>query len=168
MSIPLPTYDQVIELPAQTTQLVPPEFIDVNGHMNITRYLEVGATGWWTRSTNDLTMGDAYVTERGLTTFTAEHHIRYLSEMLEGDEMSTHTRVIARSDKVLHSMSIIANRTRERVSCILELTQLHIDISTRRPTAFPDDIATRIDVALKADDVAWPAPVCGVMGVRRS
>jgi acyl-CoA thioester hydrolase len=38
---PLPSYDQVLELPAVITRPVPPEYLDENDHMNIGRYLEV-------------------------------------------------------------------------------------------------------------------------------
>lgn len=167
VSIPLPTYDQVLELPAQRTQAVPPEFIDVNGHMNIGRYLQLGAEGVWVRCSEDFAMGEDYIPERGLSNFTAEHHIRYLAEVLEGEEVSTHVRLLSRSDKVIHAMALILNRSRQRLACTVEVTLLHVDMAGRRAVRFPDDIAPRLDAALKADDLDWPAPVCGSMGPNR-
>ena len=38
----LPTYEQILKLPAQFDQTVPEEFIDENGHMNIGDYFRRG------------------------------------------------------------------------------------------------------------------------------
>ncbi|MET0766818.1 MAG: thioesterase family protein [Aeromicrobium sp.] len=167
MSISLPTYQQVVELPAQIERVVPPEFIDENGHMNIGRYFQLGGEALWTRCVGDLGMDDDYISDRGMSTFTAEHHIQYFSELLEGDAVSSRVRLLARSDKVLHALTMIVDETRHRLACVVETTIVHIDMTTRRPVAFPDDIAALVDTALKADDLDWPAPVCGSMGIRR-
>jgi acyl-CoA thioester hydrolase len=167
VSTPLPTYDQVVELPAQISRSVPAEFIDENGHMNIGRYLLLGGEALWKRSLSDLGMNESYIPERGLSTFTAEHHLQYFSEMLEGTEVSVRVRLLERSDKVFHAVSLVVDETTQRLSCVVEATIVHIDMTTRRPTPFPDDIAALLDLALKADALDWAAPVCGAMGVRR-
>jgi acyl-CoA thioester hydrolase len=167
VSIPLPSYEQVLELPAQIVRVIPPNYIDLNGHMNIGRYLLLGGEGVWHRCT-ELGMGDTYIPERGLSNFTAEHHIRYFTEVLEGEEVSTHVRLIARSDKALHALALIVNRSRQQLACTVEVTLVHMDMRSRRPTGFPADIAPLIDAALADDTCEWPAPVCGAMGVRRS
>lgn len=168
MSIIAPTYDQVLELPAQVDRTVPPEFIDENGHMNIGRYLELGGRALWQRCLTELGMPEDYITVRGFSTFTAEHHLTYLSEILEGEHTSVHTRLVDRSDKVLHAVSLIANRTQERLACVMESTIVHMDMTRRRPTAFPEDVVGLLDAGLKRDDLPWPAPVTGSMGIRRS
>ncbi|MRK00281.1 thioesterase [Aeromicrobium sp. S22] len=167
MSLSLPTYDQVLELPAQVDRVVPQEFIDVNGHMNIGRYLEIGGSALWLRCQEDLAMTDDYISSRAMSTFTAEHHLTYYAEILEGEEVSAHVRLVERSDKVLHTVTLIANRTRGQLACVLEATLVHMDMSTRRPTPFPDDVAELIDAGLKSDDLPWLPPLCGAMGVRR-
>lgn len=167
MSISIPSYAQITELAAQIDQDVPPEFIDENGHMNIGRYLELGGDAIWRRCQTDLGMGIEHLTTRGLSTFTAEHHLTYLSEMLEGERVSVHVRLIDRSDKTLHLVSLIVNQTQQRIACVVEAMLVHIDMGPRRPTPFPDDVAELIDAELKADNLAWPAPLSGSMGVRR-
>jgi acyl-CoA thioester hydrolase len=162
-----PTYEQVLELPARLVQVVPAEFIDENGHMNIGRYFELGGRAVWDRGIEELGMGDDYIPERGMSTFTAEHHLRYFAEILRDEQVSVHVRLIDRSDKVLHGTALILNRTRRQLACTMEFTLVHMAMATRRPTAFPDDVALLIDTALKADDLDWPAPVCGAMGVRK-
>ncbi|MET0927960.1 MAG: thioesterase family protein [Aeromicrobium sp.] len=167
MSTTPPSYDQVVELPAQISQSVPAEFIDDNGHMNIGRYLQLGGQALWKRSLADLGMGASYIHDRGMSTFTAEHHLQYFSELLEGNDLSVRVRLLERSDRVFHAVSLVVDETQRRLACVVETTIVHIDMTTRRPTAFPDDIATLLDVALKADALDWSAPVCGAMGVRR-
>lgn len=157
-----------MQLPAQIDRVVPPEFIDENGHMNIGRYLELGAVGLWERCKTDLGMPAGYVLDRGLSNFTAEHHLRYLAEILEGEQVTAHVRLVARSAKALHSVSLIVNQTQQQLACVMETTLVHIDMGTRRPVPFPDDVAPLIDAGLKSDDLEWPAPLTGSMGVRRT
>jgi acyl-CoA thioester hydrolase len=163
----LPSHDQILELPAQTRRVVPPEFIDENGHMNIGRYLELGGHALWGRCLGDLGMDESYIPERGMSTFTAEHHIQYFAEILEGADVSVRVRLLERSDKVFHAVSLVVDETNRRLACSVEAFIVHMDMTTRRPTPFPDDIAALLDIALKDDALAWPAPVCGSMGVRR-
>lgn len=165
--IPTPTYAQVLKLPATLSRTVPEEFIDTNGHMNIGRYLEVSAWGLW-ESTKPAGLGKDYIETRNFSTFTAEHHLRYLSELQLGDELTVHPRMLQRSDKVMHSITFVLDRTREVLAATCEAVLIHVDMGTRRPAAFPADIAVGLDALLKEHDVAWPAPVCGSMGVRRA
>lgn len=171
MSRPLetttPSVDQICEIPATTEQQVRPEYIDENLHMNIQHYLVLGATALGARC-DELGLGQDYIDSRRLTVFTAEHHLRYHTELLLGQELSVHVRLLERSSKVIHAMAFLVNRSDNVLACTLEVTLVHVGMDTRRPVDFPGDIAERLDAALKEQsDLDWPAPVCGVMGVRR-
>ncbi len=167
MSIPLPSYEQVLELPGTAPRAVPPEFIDENGHMNIGRYLEVASHALWDVTTA-IGLGQSYIDERGLSTFTAEHHLTYLGELLEGEEFSVHVRLLERSAKVMHSLTLLVDRRRERLAFTCEATLVHVNMSTRRPADIPDDITAGLDrLIAEHDAVTWPAPLSGAMGVRR-
>lgn len=161
-----PTVDQVRELPAARTTTVPESYLDENDHMNIGRYLEEAATGLWER-TIELGMGQDYIDRRGLTTFTAEHHIRYLGELRLGDRLSVHVRFVERSEKVLHTMAYVVDDTHDRLACTFESTTVHVGMASRRPEPFPDDIAAALDEEVAATTREWPPALCGVMGVRR-
>jgi acyl-CoA thioester hydrolase len=167
VSTSFPTFDQVLELPAQIVRHVPAEYIDENGHMNIGRYLLLGGSALWQRCIDELGMPESYIADRGLSTFTAEHHLTYYAEILEGEEVSVHVRLIDRSDKTFHAISLIVNRDRQQVACVVEAMLVHMDMTTRRPTDFPDDVAALLDAALTSDAVEWPAPLSGSIGVRR-
>ena len=162
----LPTVDQVRELPAVRTTVVPQEYLDENDHMNIGRYFEEAATGLWGRVI-ELGLGQSYIDERRLSTFTAEHHITYLNELRLGNQLSVHVRLLERSAKVLHEMAFVVDDTHDRLACLFESTLVHVDMTTRRPTPFPDDIAATLDAEITRCSLGWAAPVCGAMGVRR-
>lgn len=163
----VPTFDQVLEVAALLGGTVTPDFIDANGHMNIRRYMEHCA-----RSADvicrDVGIDDDYRARRRMGVFTVEHHLRYFSELREGEKFSVHSRVLERSDKGVHLMAFLLDRTHERLSNTLEIVLVHVDMDTRRATPMPADIAAGWDrhVAL-SDALDWPAPVCGAMGIRR-
>lgn len=162
-----PTFEQVMGLPALVETSVSPDFIVENGHMNIRHYLELDARST-TVLVEELGIDHAYRRDRRMGVFTAEHHLRYFSEMHEGEKISVHPRVLGRSAKVVHMMAFLLDRTNQRLANTLELVLVHVDMDTRRPVSMPDDIASGFDRWL-ADDavVSWAAPVCGVMGLRR-
>jgi acyl-CoA thioester hydrolase len=163
----LPTYDEVVGLPALIEDTVPGGFIDVNGHMNIKHYLDYGATGADVIC-RQVGIDDDYRAHRRMGVFTAEHHIRYAAEMHEGSRFSVHTRFLERSAKAGHLLAFILDRDREVLSCTVEIVLVHVGMDTRRPVDFPPDVAAGLDEWIEASRVVpWPAPVCGVMGIRR-
>lgn len=168
MSAPrLPTYSQVLDLPALLEGTVSPDYIDVNGHMNIRHYLDYCATSA-DAICRQVGIDDAYRAERRMGVFTAEHHIRYFGEMHEGEKFSVHTLVLERSAKAVHLLAFLLDHVDEVLSCTVEIVLVHVGMDTRRPVDLPDDVAAALDNWIQqAQDVAWPAPVCGAMGIRR-
>ncbi|MGW6356840.1 thioesterase family protein [Streptomyces sp. NPDC055092] len=167
MNIPaLPTFDQVAALPARIEAGVRDDFIDENGHMNIRHYLEFGARGAG-QLCEEVGIDDAYRLERRMGLFTAEHHLRYFSELHEGERLSVHTRVLGRTSQALHMMAFLLDRTHHRLANTLEVVIVHVDLDTRGATPLPDDIASGFDQHI-ADGgrLDWAAPLCGAMGLR--
>lgn len=168
MSAPeLPSYEQVLELPALLEGSVDPGFIDVNGHMNIRHYLDYGATSADV-VLRQVGIDDGYRAVRRLGVFTAEHHIRYFTELHEGEKFSVHTRFLERSGKAGHLLACILDRTHEALACTLEIVLVHVDMDTRRPVEFPADIVAGLDALIVASQqIEWPPPLSGSMGIRR-
>lgn len=164
--IALPSYDQVLDLPAVIKLEVPPEYLDENEHMNIGRYLEVSSRAFWERTT-ELGMGQRYIDERRLTTFTVEQHLRYFSELRLDEAISVHVRMMERSDKAVHSMAFVLDSTNQRLAFTMEVTIVHVGMDTRRPEDFPDDVAKSLDAEIADHALDWAVPVCGSMGIRR-
>ena len=163
----LPAYDDLLALPVSAEAVVDPSHIDANGHMNVRFYLEYTALGT-AGLVEELGITDSYRGDRRMGLFTAEHHLRYFSELHEGDKLSVHVRVLDRGARAAHLMAFLLDRTRDCLSNTLELTVVHVDMDTRQPVPFPDDIAAGFDQLVDASHALdWAAPVCGAMGVRR-
>jgi acyl-CoA thioester hydrolase len=111
---------------------------------------------------------ESYRSQRKMTLFTAEHHLVYLSELREGDEFSVHARVLGRTDKAVHMMTFLLDRTRERLSNTLEIMLVHVDLTSRRASALPEDVATGLDEYIaRSAAMDWSAPTCGAISLRR-
>lgn len=150
----LPTYAQVLDLPASFDQTVTDEFIDDNGHMNITDYFRLGSWAPWVRL-GELGMQDDYISARGRSFFTVEHNIRYVAELRLGERFSVHAGFVGRTTKALHAVGIVADRERERIACVMEVMYVHISMGDRRAAPIPDDLAAAIDVEVAAGSGGW-------------
>jgi acyl-CoA thioester hydrolase len=161
------TYQQVTELPSFLKGEVEPEFIDVNGHMNVRHYLTYGITS------ADLICRDAGVDEdyretRRMGVFAVEHHLTYFGEMRLGGLFSVHSRIVERSEKAGHLLSYILDELTQTLSCIVEIMLVHVNMDTRTATPFPPDVAARLDEwVARSDQITWPAQTCGAMAIRR-
>lgn len=161
----LPSYDEVLELPVAVKLSVPPEFEDRNGHMNIRHYFDVQAEAVaslftrvdWFREFDGRQMGP----------FTMEQHLRYHRECHVGDQLSSHLRLVARTDKVVHGLALLVNHSTREVSCTLEFLLGNVDRDQRRIAAFPAPVAATLDELLAGHAaLSWPVPELGAVGVR--
>lgn len=164
---PLPTYDEITELePEILGFVVPADFEDENGHMNVRHYFDFGL-----RATNGVfeRMGidDAYRQSRHRGFFTAEHHVRYFAEVHVGEPVSVYFSFVARSDKVVQAMALVVDDATRKLVNSLEIIATHMNMNTRRVVAFDDDIAGAIDREFDRTAHLRPAlPVCGALHVR--
>lgn len=159
----LPTLDEIRALPRYLTATVPEAYLDQNGHMNIQHYLgiydDAGAGFFGT-----IGIEPAYFTERRMGVFDLEHHISYLAECHAGDQVSVYGRMLARTPKRIHAVWFLTNDTRGQLSNVFEFITSHADLEARRTSAFPEDVATRVDaIVAEHEGLSWPAPLCGVM-----
>ncbi|MGW0891133.1 thioesterase family protein [Saccharopolyspora gloriosae] len=162
-----PRFDQMIALPAVLEGTVTPEFIDLNGHMNIRHYLEYGAVGA-DSICRAIGMDEDYRSRRRMGVFAAEHHLSYQRELREGEKFSVHVRFLERTDKALHAVSMLLDRSNERLACTLEIVMVHVAMDSRRATPLPADIAAGLDHEIaRSVNLEWRAPLCGAMGLRR-
>ena len=161
-----PTYAQVSQLPAAREGEVEPTFIDENGHMNIGDYFRLTTHSLWD-DTRAAGFTESYVTERHLSLFTVEQHVRYLGEMRLGQPFTVHNRFLARSARTVHAIAFLLDQEARQLACTMEVTWVHVDMRTRRAADLPDDLAAGLDDLLaRSDKLDWPAPLSGAMGVR--
>jgi acyl-CoA thioester hydrolase len=158
----LPEFDVVAALPSYFDQEVPEDYIDMNGHMNITHYFALGAWGPWKRMA-DLGMREDYMAT-GSSFFTASHHITYLSELRLGERFAVHAAFADRTDKAVHSAGLVLDHTNRRVACVMEICHVHVSMETRRATSIPDWLGAAIDAEIAT--TPWMAAVATGIDLR--
>jgi acyl-CoA thioester hydrolase len=151
--------------PACLRMTVPESYRDPNGHMNMRWYVAI-----FDDAGDDLHLRlgltPDYHREHKTGTVDLEHHTHFMSEVLAGDRLAVYARVIAQSAKRVHYLMFMVNETRNRVAAIFECMNAFVDLTVRKTTAFPPEIASRITAAVEAGTrLDWPAPVSGTMQV---
>ncbi|MFN2320144.1 MAG: thioesterase family protein [Dermatophilaceae bacterium] len=164
---PFPTLEQVLALPSAYSLVVPPEFTDGNGHLNIARYMQIHSDGGWAYFAR-FGLSEESAAAGGPTTFDVEHHVVYRREVLAGQEVSVHVRLVDRTDKALHAVQFLVNRTTGEIANTHEAVSLSMDLASRSIAPIPADLAGLLDAQLEADRaLSWEPPLSGAMAIRR-
>jgi len=148
-------------------EVVRPEYVDWNGHMNMAYYMLV-----FDHATDELFdyigLDEAYRKERGFTTFTLEGQITYQREVLEGDPLRITTQLLDFDHKLAHYFHRMYHAEEGYLAATNELLSLHIDSGKRRSAPFPDEIFAKW-VELHAAHAGLPRPeeAGRAMGIRR-
>ncbi len=144
--------------------LVAPEWIDYNGHMTESRYLEVLAdsTDAFLRRIGIL---GSYI-DAGRSYYTVETHIRHLGEVHAGDRLSVATRLLGHDEKRLHLFHELYRGEDDGVVATGEHILLHVDRAAGKTTAAAAEIlATLAEIAEAQAELAWPeaagSSICG-------
>lgn len=165
MRPPLPDVDQVVALPAVRTAVAPPEWGDFNGHVNVLAYYEFHMRAS-VDAVTELGFTDDYRQRHGQSVFSLEHHIAFHDEVLIGQEVSAHFRMLDRSEKLLHAVTILVNRTTNRIANSVEFVEAHVDLETRRACPFHPSVAGPLDALLEQHRrLPWDLPLNGGMGL---
>jgi len=131
--------------------VVLPEWIDANGHMNLAYYVVLFDLA--TDAMYDvLGVGQAYRDATGNSTFTAEAHTLYEREVRVGERVRVVPHLLGADAKRLHYFHEMFHAESGHRVAAQELLALHIDLSIRRVAAFPDDLAARLQQAVRARD----------------
>lgn len=158
-AVPFPSLDQVLELPSRHSLVVPQDYTDGNGHMNVARYMQIHSDGGWAYFA-ELGLSEESARSGGPTTFDVEHHIMYRREVHAGHRVAVHVRLIGRTDKAVHYLQFLVNETTAEVANSHEAVGLAVDLESRAITAIPDAIADQLDARIARDGaLGWEAPL---------
>jgi len=163
--VPVPTIDieNVRQLPALHSEVIPGDYIDNLGHMNMNRYYDVIARGAWLML-QKFGYGEHAREELHAGSFVLMHVMRYLREVLEGETVTVYGRVIGRTEKKVHVMYFVVNDTRENVAATQESLNIHADLAKRASAPLTEDIAKNIDALIAQHSaLAWACPVSGAI-----
>ena len=137
------------------TATVQAQWIDYNGHMTESRYLEV-----FGNATDALLeyigAGPSYVA-RGHSYFTVETHIRHLEEASEGESLRVTTRILAGDPKRIHLFHSLIRTTDGALLATGEHMLLHVDTRARRASAAQSEVFHAVERLAKAQ-ADLPAP----------
>ena len=138
------------------SQSVQPEWIDLNGHMNIAWYL----------TAFDRAFDEAYeqmgltmetLEKTGRSTFAAEMHITYQRELLKGDPIRVETQLVGFDTKRTHWIQVMYHAREGYRAATAEWLILSVDLRQRRVAAMSDALQERLRAILAAH-AALPRP----------
>jgi acyl-CoA thioester hydrolase len=155
----IPSVAEVTQLPSSHTHVVTQDWADGNGHVNMARYLSLHDQALWPYNAG-LGMDARYrdVDRRGL--FTLEQHLTYHAEVLVGDAVTVHCRLLERTSKLIRGISFVLNTTRGELANTMEFVTANVDLDQRRVIEFSDDIAANLDRELEAHrSLGWTASI---------
>lgn len=119
--------------------VVPPEWIDINGHMNSTHYV-LAVYAAHVNFTEEIGLGEKYVRERGCGKAVLESHMVYEREVSEGDELEVRGWLLAVDAKRMHFFHEVYNLSGGFRAATSEQVDIHIDLDKRRSCAMPNDV----------------------------
>ena len=121
------------------TGVVKPEWIDINGHMNVAYYVlafDLAVDALWSRL--GITM--EHIETTGGSTFAVESHITYKRELCEGEPYLVTAEVIAYDEKRVHQFQRMYHAEENFLAATAEWMNLYVDLNTRKVAPWPRNI----------------------------
>src|SRR5438045_6476226 len=135
---------------------VDPAWIDYNGHLNMAYYNVL-----FDRAVDEvfelLGCGIEYVRTRRHSCYTAEVHLRYLSELHAQDRIYVTWQLLGHDAKRLHFFEQLFRADEEWLSATSENMSLHVDMDAGMTAPFPTEVRDRLARMQAAHSVLpWP------------
>lgn len=139
-----------------TTGVVKPEWIDINGHMNVAYYVlafDQAVDVLWA----ELGITDEYIREVGGTTFAVESHVTWQRELREGEPYRVTSQILAYDEKRLHQFQRMYHADEGWLAATCEWLNLHVDLNKRRVGPWPKSVLHKLsDFAAKQSGLPCP------------
>jgi acyl-CoA thioester hydrolase len=115
---------------------VQPEWIDVNGHMNVAYYVLA-----FDKAVDDVLarvgVTDDYIRSAGGTTFAVECHVTYQQELTEAAPYRIESQILAYDEKRIHQFQRMYHSEENFLAATAEWMNLHIDLGARKVSPWP-------------------------------
>lgn len=129
-------------------EVVRPEWVDYNGHMNVAYYML--AFDHATDAVLDhLDLAADYRRRSGHSNFVVEAHIVYARELHEGDTLRITSQLLGADAKRLHLFHRMY-AAGDTPAATVELMILNVDMTTRRSAPMPEDALARLAPVVQA------------------
>jgi acyl-CoA thioester hydrolase len=152
---------------ATHTGVVAPEWIDFNGHMNLSYYVllfDFATDGLHER----LGLNAAFRARHQASTFAVEIHVNYLRELRAGDPVRITTQLLDHDDRRIHYFHRMYHRRDGFLAATSELMSLYIDMRTRHVASMPSKIQRRLaTLARLHGTLPRPEQAGRAIGIRR-
>ncbi|HET6628299.1 MAG TPA: thioesterase family protein [Woeseiaceae bacterium] len=124
--------------------VVRPEWIDINGHMNVAFYVLA-----FDQAVDDLFaragITDDYIRETGGTTFAVESHVTYRQELTAAQPYRIESQILAYDEKRVHQFQRMYHAGENYLAATAEWMNLHVDLGTRRVSPWPDFVVRALE-----------------------
>jgi carnitine 3-dehydrogenase len=127
---------------------VEPGWLDYNGHMNESRYLQVFSTA--SDGLLALIGADTDYVARGHSFYTAETHIMHLGEMRANAPFHVTTQVLGADEKRLHVWQTLFRSDTNAVVATGEHMYLHVDAKAGRAVPMLPEVRAKLDPIVAA------------------
>ena len=135
---------------------IEPQWIDYNGHLNVAYYNVL-----FDRAVDEvyelLGLGPEYLKQHKHSTMVAESHVRFLREVKEGDPLKVSVQLLAYDAKRIHVYEELLHATENWVSATCETMTLHVDMTAKKVSPFPDTIMRAL-AAMQTAHARLPRP----------
>ena len=140
--------------------LVRPEWIDHNQHMNMGYYLVV-----FDFATDEFLswvgLDAAHRAARAVTTFCVEAHVTYHREVRAADPLRFTTVLLGHDEKRIHYLHAMYHAADGYLAATNELMSLHVSRATRRVSPMAPDVLARLAAVQRAHDTLPRPPQAG-------
>jgi acyl-CoA thioester hydrolase len=148
------------------SDVVPSEWIDYNGHMNVAYYVLA-----FDRATDAfmdfLGMGPDYRQQANCSAFVVETHVNYHRELTSGDPLCVTTQLLGFDSKRIHYFQRLYQAEKRFLSANSELMVIHVDLAERHSAAMPLAVMDRLGELMTAHiQLRRPLQSGRIMGVR--
>ena len=139
-----------------TRGTVLPEWIDVNGHMNVAYYVlafDLGVDALWAQ----FGITEEHIRTQDSSTFAVESHVLYRRELKEAEPYIITAQILAYDEKRIHQFQRMYHAGEGFLAATAEWMNLHVDLVTRRVAPWPTHVLEGIAAIAAAQD-DWPYP----------
>lgn len=136
--------------------VVPPEWIDMNDHMNA-RYYTIVIYNAHALFSQAIGFTEEYVNTRRCGKSVVESHLVYERELRVGDRIEVASRLLAVGEKRLHFYHEVFNADKGYRAAIGEQLDIYVDLNTRRAANIPTEFFAHLK-SIAAEHEKLPAP----------
>ncbi len=143
-----------------------PEWIDINGHMNVAYYVlafDLGVDTLWAQ----LGITDEYIETTQCSTFAVECHVTFQAELKVAEPYIVTSQILAYDEKRVHQFQRMYHAEDKYLAATAEWLNLHIDLTSRRVKPWPESILSALQaVADRQGKLPMPKEAGTKMKVR--